>query len=491
MKRDSLLWKLIIAFVLVALISAALVALFIRMTSADRLTLLIMDQQRSMLVSSLTEYYEKNGSWDGIETYWSDLRWREARLTAVTQQPKSQTPNEYPNFGFGPNPGDPMGGPGGPERDRIRLFGLADANGKVLIPSDPKYPAGSTAPSDQLKDGAAITVNNQKVGTLMMIRLQPRFNPEENLFLQRTTDALIYASLGALLIAVLLGIFLARTLIRPLQALTVAARNIAQGEWEQEVRVTTHDEIGQLAAAFNTMSQEVTRVNQQRRQMTADIAHDLRTPLTVIAGYIESMRDGVLQPTNERLTLIYTEIERLQNLVNDLRMLSQVDAGELPLHRQFIDPLDLLERAAAPFQHSAEQNGIHLAVSAPDGLPLIYVDEARMMQVLSNLISNSMRYTPEGGEICLSAETHLDGAGASQMRLTVRDTGSGMPAEELPLIFDRFYRVDKSRSSGDVGETGLGLAIVKALVEAHGGKIEVESTLGKGTAMHLLLPVEK
>ncbi len=325
-------------------------------------------------------------------------------------------------------------------------------------------------------------VNNQRVGTILNANFQPRFNPEENLFLQRTNEALLYSVVGAILVALIIGVILARTLISPLHALTIAAQNIAKGELDQQVKIKTTDEIGQLANAFNRMSQEVAQANQLRQQMTADIAHDLRTPLTVIAGYVESMRDGVLKPTPERLSLIYTEIERLQNLVGDLKMLSQADAGELPLHPQLISPKQMLEQAAAPFQHKAEMQKIKVVVNAPDDLPEIRVDDARMMQVFGNLISNAMRYTPEGGKIELSAKTQ-DG----QVVLNVADTGSGIPPEDIAFIFDRFYRADKSRAT-DSGETGLGLAIVKALVEAHGGTVQAESQEGQGTSVHVSLP---
>lgn len=304
----------------------------------------------------------------------------------------------------------------------------------------------------------------------------PRFNPEEALYLTRTSWALFFA---------VLGIILTRTLTRPLQALTQAARSIAAGQLEQQVQVTSKDEIGQLAAAFNKMSQEVVRVNQQRRQMTADIAHDLRTPLTVIAGYIESMRDGVLQPTPERLSLIYNEIEGLQNLVGDLRMLSQMDSGELTLHLQQIPPQSLLDRAAASFQHRAEQQNVVLSVQAEENLPDISVDESRMMQVFGNLLSNSLRYTPAGNSITLSAQQQ-----AKNVVLAVRDTGAGIVEEDLPYIFDRFQRADKSRHT-ESGESGLGLSIVKALIEAQGGKVWAESKDGEGTSIYLSMPVDE
>ena len=276
----------------------------------------------------------------------------------------------------------------------------------------------------------------------------------------------------------------ARTLIRPIKVLTTAAENMAGGSLEQNVSVNSQDELAQLATAFNTMSAKVAQANQLRRQMTADIAHDLRTPLTVIAGYIESMRDGILSPTPERLNLIYSEIDRLQDLVGDLRLLSRVDAGELPLHTQMLSPKYLLEKAAAPFQPGAEQQKVALRVEVADNLPQINVDEGRMMQVFSNLLSNALRYTPEGGEITLSAQAVTGG-----VAIAVRDTGTGIDAETLPRLFDRFYRVDDSRHS-EHGELGLGLAIARALIEAHGGTIYAESTPGKGTTMHIRLSIQ-
>jgi len=463
--RNSLLWKLTFAFMLVAITTAGLVALFIRLTSVDRLSRLVVDQQRSSLKTTLTEYYAENGSWSGVVEEWQQIRQQVARPLLLP------TPPAYINDQIRP-----------PADNRPDFFGLADAQGKVVVPMSPDYPIGSNVPLDILKEGTPILMDGKQIGTILNAPLRPRFNPEENLFLQRTTEALIYAILGAMLVALIIGVLLARTLIRPLQALTQAAQNIAQGELEQEVKVSSKDEIGQLGLAFNKMSHEVARVNQLRRQMTADIAHDLRTPLTVIAGYIESMRDGVLLATPNRLSLIYTEIERLQNLVGDLRMLSKADAGELSLHPQPIAPKVLLERAAATFIQQAEAQNITLSVKAEETLPEIYVDEARMMQVFSNLISNALRYTPAGGNICLSAQSS-DG----KVTLTVRDSGTGIPEEELPNIFDRFYRVDKSRT--EAGETGLGLAIVKALVKAHGGTIRAVSKYGEYTAIHIDLQV--
>jgi len=462
----NLYWKLTLAFIVVTFTTTALLAVFIRITSVDRLTQLVVDQQISSLQTSLSTYYTTNGSWANVDQSWPQMQFRNFPI------PAAQTPNPNSSGGRGPGNQDQRGG-----------FGLADAQGILVISTDPNTPVGSSVPQQTLQSGAPVTVNGKVVGTILRASQPPGFNPQETQFLQNTNNALIYAVAGSLLVALLLGIVLSRTLTRPLKALTVAAQGISQGQLEQQVIVKSNDEIGQLATAFNRMSQEVAHENQLRRQMTADIAHDLRTPLTVISGYIEAMRDGDLKPTPQRLTLIYSEIERLQTMVGDLRMLSLADAGELSLNPLQIEPKTLLERAAALFKHQAEQQGVSIGVKAAAGLPEIQVDEARMIQVFGNLITNALRYTPLEGKITLSAQVS-----GSRMEINVEDTGTGIDPKELPNIFERFHRADPSRHT-ESDEIGLGLAIVKALIESHQGTVSAESTLGQGTTIHILLPI--
>jgi len=461
----SIFWKLTLAFMLVSIITAGLIALFIRLTSVERLTQLIVDQQLSRVNTALVSYYKENGSWGLIAENWQQIQ--------MQSDINPSQNSEHPSV---------VGNPNLDGRNRWSLFWLADANGVVIVPTKPDFLAGRVLNSDELKAGNPIEINGKRVGTILIAATPPGLRPEENLFLQRTNQALIYSVSVALLVALILGGVLALTIIRPMQALTQAAKNITKGHLEQQVKVTSKDEIGQLATAFNSMSQEVSRVNLLHKQMTADIAHDLRTPLTVIAGYVESMRDGVLQPTNERLSLIYCEIERLQNLVGDLKILSQADAGELPLHKQSITLDNLLTRAISPFQHTAERQNVTLEVEKMPHLPEIIVDEARMMQVFGNLLSNAFRYTSGGGKIILSAREEN-----KNVLITLRDNGSGIDSENLPFIFDRFRRADESRHTEN-GESGLGLAIVKALVEAHGGQVKAESVLGEGTAISFTIP---
>jgi signal transduction histidine kinase len=465
-KRLSLYWKLTLAFILVAVTTAGLVAIAIRVSSASSLNQLIFDQQRASMQQALADYYSSNGSWNGVAGYWNQL-----------QPPSMMGPGSNGPNGRGGNMMQQNG------HDPRSMFGLADQQGRVVITIDQHYPVGTSLPQDVLSAGAPLTINGQQVGFILNSNQQLGLDPNEALFLARTSQALVLASLGALLVALIMGVILARTLTLPVRDLTAAAQRITRGELDQQVKVTSQDEIGRLAEAFNLMSQEVARVNLLRRRMTADIAHDLRTPLTVIGGYIESMRDGVLAPNQERLTLIYTEIERLQNMVGDLRMLSQADAGELALNPQRLAPRPFLERVGMVFAHKAEQEGVALSVDAADPLPEIWADEARLMQVMDNLLGNALRYTPAGGKIELAAHKAAD-----KLVVVVRDSGPGIAAADLPLIFDRFYRADPSRST-DTGASGLGLAIVKALVEAQGGRVWAESVEGKGTSFFMEFPV--
>jgi signal transduction histidine kinase len=461
----SLRQKLTLAFLLVAVTAVLLVTLIIRLSSPGQLDSLIIDQQRSQYKTSVAEYYEAHGTWDGVGQYL--FQSRSISSTQPTPQVNTPGPDDEP-----PTP-----------PNRRSLFWLANAQGVTIVPFQPTYPVSSVVPAELLAKGEPVEVNGAVVGTILTAPTPPGLTAQEQAYLQRTNTALLLASGGAVLVALLVGVVLAGTLVHPLQALTLAAQQMSRGELKQEVAVSSSDEIGQLATAFNQMSQEIARASESRRQMTADITHELRTPLTVIAGYVESMRDGALAPTPERLAVVYAEIEQLQHLVGDLRILAKADTGELNLDKHPASPLDLLQQSCAAFEHQARQQGVQLSLQADGPLPAVLVDEVRMAQVLDNLISNALRFTPPAGQITLRAWQ-----AGGLVNLAVQDTGQGVSPEDLPSIFDRFYRADKSRTSNK-GELGLGLAIAKALVEAHAGKIEATSTLGKGTTFTIHLPI--
>jgi signal transduction histidine kinase len=256
---------------------------------------------------------------------------------------------------------------------------------------------------------------------------------------------------------------------------------MAMGNLEQQVPVRTADELGELAQSFNKMSSEVAHANQSRRQMTADIAHDLRNPLTVISGYLESFQDNRLQPTLERFATMQAEVDNLQRLVEDLRMLSLADSGDLVLNLQPVNVIELLEHTANAYQTLADEKNITLSVQVEPGLPQVSLDPDRIEQVLGNLISNALRYTPAGGQISLNA-----GRSGDRLTISVEDNGSGIPSEAIPYIFERSYRDDTSRSGS---ESGLGLAIAKSIVELHGGMIGVETMIGSGSRFWIRLNI--
>lgn len=466
----TLTLKLTIAFLLVAATVSILPVISLRLVNPAQFNTLIVSQLRTDYQSHLVNYYQTNGSWKGIEEY---LQQRAGQpvvtFAAPATQVEASTPSDF--SGGGPVPNGPF------PRDWRSQFGLADGQGIVIISVRPEQPAGTQLAADVLAQGEPVTVDGTVVGTILTAPRTPDLSTEESKYLERLNIALLLAGLGAFLVALVMGMWLARTLTHPLKALTQAAHRMAEGDLEQQVDQKSRDEIGELAAAFNTMSRTVAQANRARRKMAADVAHELRTPLTVISGYIESLRDGVLTPSPKRLSVIYDEIEHLQHLVDDLRVLSEADAGEVSVNRIAVAPDDFLRQAYATFEQQALQKSITLELDIPAPIPPIRLDETRMAQVVANLVSNALRYTPPEGRIILGAREEEDA-----VVLTVRDTGVGISKEDLPHVFDRFYQAD------DSGASGLGLAIARALVIAHGGMLEVESTKGKGTLMRIRLP---
>lgn len=367
-----------------------------------------------------------------------------------------------------------------PERRGIAPFAIADTQGVIVKPSE-VFREGMFASPDDIQNGNPIFVDDTLVGTLI-ISSPPGFDEAELRYLQRTNSILLVGAVVAVAVAVLFGVWLSRQFLRPLAELTDAIDHVKQGKFDQRVPVRTQDELGDLAQAFNQMGEELQRVNKLRRQMTADIAHDLRTPLTVISGYLEGLRDGSLQPTQARFDTLFQESQLLKRLIDDLRMLSLADAGELNLVYTSVHPSDLLEQVYAAFTPLAESEQVTLEIETNDTLPKIKIDRDRMAQVLGNLISNSLRFTPAAGNITLSAN-----ATNQQVILTVKDTGSGIDPQHLQNIFARFYRVNESRHQAHY-ESGLGLAIAKSIVMAHGGTINADSQLGQGTTITIMIP---
>jgi signal transduction histidine kinase len=441
----SLALKLTLAFLFVSLVGAVLAAFFIQQRTQTEFDRFLFDLDKSNITDFLTQYYREVGSWENV-----DLALMQ--LSAVTER-------------------HPM---------RRLPFTLVDANGRILY-GGMDHPRGQVV--RDYEKGVPIEVDGVVVGWLLVSRFPVPWSSEtpEAAFLKNVTWAILTSALIAVVIALVLGAFLARTLTRPLRELTHATQLIAQGKLGYQVQVRSQDELGDLASSFNQMSADLEKSNQARRQMTADVAHDLRTPLSVILGYTEALSDGKLLGAPEVYAVLHQEASHLQVLIDDLRTLSLADAGELPFNLQQAAPGALLSRCAAALKPQAEAKHITLQVQADKNLPDIRVDPERMAQVLGNLVNNALRHTPEGGLVELSAVAEKGG-----ICLRVRDTGSGIAAQDLPFIFNRFYRGSKSRTQN--GEAGLGLTIARSLVEAQGGGISVESEPGSGATFTIRFP---
>lgn len=306
--------------------------------------------------------------------------------------------------------------------------------------------------------------------------------PEQS-FLNSVNGAILRSVCLAGLIALLLALAFSYTIIRPIRYMTRVARRMEAGDLSQRLVMQTHNEIGELAHALNTMADGLQRSERLRRNMINDIAHELRTPLTNIRGYLEALQDQVVDPTSEVITTLYEESSLLTRLVADLQELSLAEAGQLRLYRCPVDLSECIRRATYMLQLQAAAKGVALRIDLPARLSLIEADPERVGQILRNLLNNAITHTPAEGEVTVSAVEHK-----RMITVSVRDNGCGIEEQHLPSIFERFYRVDPSRSRA-TGGSGLGLAIAKQMVLAHGGQISVTSQPGHGTCFAFTFPV--
>jgi signal transduction histidine kinase len=443
--------KLILAFLLVSLFSIGMIAAYTRATTSREFDKFVNDKYKADLVTQLANYYQEHQTWDGIETLFNRDHSR---------------------------PGD----------NRPLFFSIADANGKVII-AGIVHQTGEIASADELNKGTQIQVNNETVG-ILLLNSRPDKNPLEDEFIRRINNSIFFSAIGTILLAFIFGAILSRTIARPLRELTKATHELAGGKFGQQVPVRSRDEIGELAASFNKMNDDLARSFNLRKQMTADIAHELRTPLSLIIGHAEAVHDGVLPPSKENFEIVREEAERLEQLVNDLRTLSLADAGELSVDFQPVKINKLLGDIKSHYMVNFNQKRISLefkpADDASDESNLqANLDPIRFSQVMMNILDNALRYTPEDGRVVIATKQSGD-----QVEISIQDSGNGVTPEEAAHLFDRFYRADESRDR-DAGGSGLGLAIAKSIVETHKGKIWAESEKDKGLKVIIQLPVSK
>lgn len=313
-----------------------------------------------------------------------------------------------------------------------------------------------------------------------------------NNFRAAVTEALILAALASSIVAVLVSLLVSRQVVAPVREMMLASQRISEGHYNERVQVPGDvskdelDELSQLALRFNRMAASLEQTEVMRRQLIADVTHELRTPLTAVKGSMEGLIDGVLPADEGTFQQIISEAERLQRLVNDLQELSRVEAGAYELNIHSYRVSDLLTAAEARLGHQFEEKGVILEIALPNDLPQVLADKDRIGQVLLNLVGNALQYTPPGGKVKVTAAAQRD-----EVYIAVSDSGMGIPAEHLPHLFTRFYRVDKSRSRAG-GGSGIGLTIAKYLVEAHVGSIWAQSEgAGRGSTFTFSLPTAR
>ncbi|MCG8692751.1 MAG: ATP-binding protein [Minwuiales bacterium] len=304
------------------------------------------------------------------------------------------------------------------------------------------------------------------------------------MFLDAVHRYLIQVSLFALAVAVGLSYLLTRKILRPLSEMAAVTERIATGDYSARVRAKSNDEVGQLGVAFDQMTERLERIEQSRRRMVADMAHELRTPMTTIRGYLEGLADGVIDPSKETFQMLQQQILRLVRLVEDLNQLTKAEAATVHLTKEAIRFPELVDEALELFRYNFQVKGISVETRFDGDMQSLPADPDKIKQVLHNLIQNAWQYTPEGGQVSIIGNRQPDA-----VTLSVTNSGDGIDPAELPLIFERFYRTDKSRSRQS-GGSGIGLAIAKELVEAHGGHIGAASDPGE-TRIWFTLPALK
>lgn len=306
----------------------------------------------------------------------------------------------------------------------------------------------------------------------------------EQSFLEESQRSLGIASIVVIAIAVSLGFVVSSLVTRPMRELASSAQKIASGDLTQRVRHRSDDEVGEVSDAFNSMAEQLEKKEKSRKRLLADVAHELRNPLSIVQGNLEAWLDGVITPTPEQIASVYDETVLLNRLITDLRELSLAEAGQLKLNMETASLSALVNAEITVFQARCQEKQVNLDAQVDSSLPGVSIDRDRIRQVLHNLIENALRFTPAQGSVTVQAKV-IDG---NSLLISVSDSGSGIDAADLPYVFDHFYKADKSRQR-IYGGAGIGLAMVKKYVELHGGRVWVESEAGKGSKFSFTIPL--
>ncbi|MBT3363189.1 MAG: HAMP domain-containing protein [Chloroflexi bacterium] len=449
---NSLQFRMILAFIMIVVVTVGAVLIFVNRATAAQIKRVYNEQEQEQLnylTEDIYDYLHNNpNDWEGLDL--------------IVQQ-----------------------GPGRGMHGRRPM--LIDNDGNIIADPLGNMMMGQHYNPDSFSEAPYVPPNGQNnvAGDLVWApgdEVRPP-GPEDSL-MSSVGNYLLWGGLLGLSMAVVISFPMSRFISRPVKSLTKATKKLGKGHFSERVHINATGEIGQLAGAFNVMAEDLEHAEQLKRNMIADVAHELRTPLTNIRGYLEAIGDGVMQPSSETISSLSEEATTLARLVDDLQELSLAEAGELKLVLQQEDISGLITQAANAVQTQAESKSIAISVNLPDPIYLVSIDRQRINQVLGNLIKNAIRHTPQNGNILVSAKQQ-DG----MINISVADNGEGIAPQELPNIFERFYRVDKSRTRA-TGGSGIGLTVAKKLVEAHGGTIWVTSTQGQGSTFTFSLPTK-
>jgi signal transduction histidine kinase len=490
--RYSLQFRLLVAFTLVILLTIG--AVFFMMWQAASGQIQQFGERVERMVGNriqfvITDYYLAHGSWEGVQPLVQQIgeQFRHRVILAdadgkIIADSTTEIPDNRLNLNsfisrtltssherHDPSPGE-TGGPAPAEPPPLISFGP-----RMPGPPPPAVPAPTTSSESK---------------TIGFLFFMPLTQSETGLEALQIMSAQLgsYFLIGACLavvVAFLVTLFLSRRILSPVKKLRTAAQRLGKGDFSQRVDISDKSEIGELASTFNSMAGNLQRDEQLRRHMVSDIAHELRSPLTNVRGYLEAIKDGLLKPDTATISSIYDETILLSRLVNDLQELSLAEAGELRLYCQPEEVAELVMQSINAVQAKAVEKGLELSSDIPAELPQVNIDFLRIKQVLLNLLENALAHTAAAGSINVSTRLIPD-----FVEVSVSDTGEGIPAEEVNNIFERFHRVDKSRSRSS-GGSGLGLTIARYIIEEHKGRIWVHSELGKGSRFSFTLPVAK
>ncbi len=460
----TLFQKSLLAFAVVILIAVGVVAVLVSQRTAEefRQYTVLYGGRTQTLAQTLVAYYVQQGSWDGVQ----------AALPTLT-------------VGNGPGQGRGRGsGAQASEGGVAWDFHVADANGRLVAHLEGE--ATGTLSDAEREQALPLEANGRVVGYLLpdhqtASRDVVMGEPEQQ-FLSAVRTALLIGAGVAFVAAIAVAGVLVRGIVAPVARLSKAAEQIAAGELAVRASVRGRDEIAELGQTFNRMAESLEQAQQARRAQTADIAHELRNPLSVLQGTLEAIADGVYAPTTENLAPALDQVQTLNRLVEDLRLLALADAGQLHLERSALAVGAFLRRRVEAYRPRLEAAGLSLDLDVTAPLPAILADADRLTQVVGNVLGNAVKYVPSGGTVRLVARPERQG-----VVLRVIDDGPGVPQRDLPHLFERFWRGEPSRSRA-TGGSGLGLSVARRIVEAHGGRIWAEATPGGGLTVALWLP---